>query len=73
METSNEKVKHVKEMCPNCGKLAGLPIAFGMPDEPGEEDYYYVAYCTFLGPKINMGCTKCNHKWYSPSVELPSR
>lgn len=62
-----------KEVCPNCGKRAGLPISYGMPTEPGEENYYYVGYCAILPPQVNMGCTKCGHKWHSPAVGQPSR
>jgi len=64
--TEQAEVKYpAKEDCPKCGKRAGLPITRGMPTDPDDEDYYYVSCCTIIAPRINMGCTKCGHKWHS--------
>jgi hypothetical protein len=68
---------YIKEGCPACRHMAGVPLLFGMPGPPAFEaeqrGELVLGGCIPMydqgGNRFNLACLRCAHHWYDPNFE----
>ena len=68
---------YIKEGCPSCRHVAGVPLFFGMPGpqmfEAEQRGELVLGGCDPIqdqyGNVPNFACTRCAHHWYDPDFE----
>lgn len=67
----------IKEGCPSCRHLSGVPLLFGMPGphmfEAERRGELVIGGCDLIsdenGNLLNLACLRCAYHWYDPDYD----
>jgi hypothetical protein len=67
----------IKEGCPACRHVSGVPLVFGMPGpitfEAEQRGELVLGGCVPMsdegGNVLNLACLRCAYHWYDPDFE----